>query len=1136
MSTATQRRRRFAMRKTATAEQPKARKRRWKLIALAAALMALVALVWLLPVIVAHSPVLGWIVAAAAGDLDGTVEVRSASLGWFSPIVLGEIEVRDRQGEPVLNADGLSGRKWLASILWDRSILGQFQIERPRLTVVLRHDGSNLEDLLAAYLQADRQSKPTEVGLVIVDGSVSVADQHTGQSWQIEDLQLTLSVSAEAAGPLELAGSATVADPQHAGRLSVEMSTADPQTGELKAEAGQVPLAMFRSLLGRFVPQARLAGRLSGDIHALWGAEEAALETDLSVGDLLLAMRPLGTDRVQLERLHVAGRIARRGDRIEISDSTLDCDLASLAVSSVWEGGRQQTGSRLASLLTQTHHVDARVDLARLAAMLPQTLRIRRQTRITSGQVQLAVSSRPEPRGMVWQARLETSDLRAVDRGRQLAWQRPILLTLAAHDFREGPVVDELKCVSDFFKLHASGTPHHVSASASFELERLAERLGQFVDLEGIDFGGNGWAQLNWKHSADGQFTTDAELQLHDLRLAVPQQGPWEEKDLLLSVAASGRTDFGPHTRLQTASLRLKAGADRLHARLTQPVIDFDAGGSWPVEVRGNGDLQPWPGRLRARQAPHDWQLAGDYEVLVRGVGSKDGVTIDRTRIVVSQLQLHSARLNVAEPAIELTASGRWDRDQGQLHLDPATLSCQSFSVRADQVVIAVPEDDPPELSGNLEYRADLQRLWKWISDPKARPACQVQGRLSGTSRLSHSAGTLRGRVEADVAKLAITLPSGKRLSEPLVHLAARGNYQRQAGVLDLQQVCLTSDMLAAEAAGRIAPGEVPTDGQLDGQLDVQLDGQLRYDLEKLSGLLEPYLGPGVRLVGRGRHPAWYRGPLWLAEARAEAALGFESASVYGFPVGPGELKATLADGLVRLRPMDLAVGGGRMRLAPQLRLAPAPVQLIVPQGPLATKLQITPAMCSSALQYVAPVLAGVAKAQGAFSVELEDCRIPLADPAAGAVAGRLIIHSVQVAPGPLVRELAVLLGRESPAALRRESVVPFRMVDGRVHHSGLELVFPELTIRTAGSVGLDRTLDLMAEMPVPPKWLGNNPVGAALRNQKIQLRVTGTLSKPALDRRAIRDLSRRFIERAAQGVIENEVGKQLERLFGPPR
>ena len=314
--------------------------------------------------------------------------------------------------------------------------------------------------------------------------------------------------------------------------------------------------------------------------------------------------------------------------------------------------------------------------------------------------------------------------------------------------------------------------------------------------------------------------------------------------------------------------------------------------------------------------------------------------------------------------------------------------------------------------------------------------------------------------------------------------------------------------------------------------------------MAKLARMLRPYIGPDVQIVGSGVCPVSYSGPLSPAEAgvhgiRAQAAVAWQRAGVYGVPIGPGQLKLSLADGVLAAQPIRLDVSRGQVLLEPRLRLAPEPAQFSLPPGPLATQVQITPQMCESVLKYIAPVMAGVTSAEGRFSIAMQGCRIPLSDPAQGELAGKLTVHSVQIGPGPLVKELAVLLGRASPAALRRESTVDFRMVRGRVYHQGLELVFPDLTIRTYGSVGLDQTLAVMAEMPVPPKWLGNNVLGSALKDQTIRLPIGGTLGQPKIDRRELDRLSRQFIEKAARGVIEDELGKQLEQLeglFGPPR
>ncbi len=169
----------------------------------------------------------------------------------------------------------------------------------------------------------------------------------------------------------------------------------------------------------------------------------------------------------------------------------------------------------------------------------------------------------------------------------------------------------------------------------------------------------------------------------------------------------------------------------------------------------------------------------------------------------------------------------------------------------------------------------------------------------------------------------------------------------------------------------------------------------------------------------------------------------------------------------------------------------------------------LTPEMCHLGLKYVVPVLAHVAWTQGAVSLELDQCRIPLHDPQSAEVAGRLTIHSVEAglresAVRDIVRQLATLGRPDSlPDALKLadNSVVSFRVHDGVVEHEdlafGLPQVSPQLVIRTHGSVGMDGTLNLVAELPAAGNWLGDGPLARVLQQQGVRLPIRGTLQAP---------------------------------------
>jgi hypothetical protein len=1150
---------------------------------------------------VAHSPLLGWALRKGTAGLEGSVHVQSASLGWFSPISATGIEVRDGHDHTVLQASYLTGETRLLGLLLKPSSPGKFRLDRPKLAVQLRPDGSNVEDLLAKYLTGP-SGGPVDFALEIVDGSVTVTDQETRQSWQIENLQLALSTTREPGSPMKLETSAEVADIQHPGRLSLKLATQSGNSndasaqasGTISLEAEALPLAMFQRLAARMAPQTRLEGSLSSKVEAQWGGPASTtIQADVTAEGFVFATRALGNDELRLDRARAACRGTVQGRRVEIQKSSVECDVGAVEAVGVWDLGGNGPGGLANAILRQTFDLNARIDLARLARLLPGTLRIRQGTEITSGQVALRVSSRrqggtagpgatteatpdsagkvvlvgeagivpvspappasphpgPLPKGegsgMSWQAQLEVNELTASNQGRQVRWDKPIQCVVAAHETADGPVLDSLRCASDFVNLQAAGTPEKLAASLSFNLQQLADQLGRFVDLSGVTMTGEGWANLNWNRTAnpnkaatggrdvrsDGQVenlphaqSLACEVQLRKFQIGVPGRAPWAEDELALTLAVQGGTNLWTDRRVQTAELHVKAGPDQLDAKLLQPVVDPQ--GAWPLEVQAQGQLERWPARLRSFVTLDPWRFSGPFQLGARVTLAAGAIAFQQAQLHVAPLVMAGPSLNVNEPNADLTASGVWDFGRSRCQLDSASLTTASLSAMAKDIVYSAPANGPWELAGNIEYRGDLDRLRSWFASAPQPPTWRMMGQLNGTAQLQPSAGQLQARTAATVLNFAMLSP-GQQFQEPRIHLTAQGSYQPQSGLLRIDQCELTSSMLKGKAAGQL--------GQKQNQADAQVTGEVAYDWAQICGLLRPWTGTWLQVTGRGNGPVSYRGPLSLAGAEATASAKWDSARIAGFPLGPSQLKARLANGVLQAEPIKVACSQGQLTLAPSVRLSPEPMELTLARGPVAQRVQIDPAMCQAGLKYVAPVLADVAAAQGAFSIELDDCRLPLADVAKGEMTGRLTIHSVEVGPGPLVRELATLLNHGNMVKIKKENVVPFRMTQGRVYHQNLELEFPDVTVRTYGSVGIanPQTLAVMLEMPVPPKWIGNNALGNALKNKVIKLPLGGTLKGPQIDRKELANINRELVGGAARNVLQGEVNKGLERLFG---
>ncbi|HND53057.1 MAG TPA: hypothetical protein PLV92_11690, partial [Pirellulaceae bacterium] len=454
------------------------------------------------------------------------------------------------------------------------------------------------------------------------------------------------------------------------------------------------------------------------------------------------------------------------------------------------------------------------------------------------------------------------------------------------------------------------------------------------------------------------------------------------------------------------------------------------------------------------------------------------------------------------------------------------------------------------------------------------------------------------------VTRTAATAPELELVwSEPKVRLSGQGIYESPRELVKLASCELEANSVKLAAAGTI---EKPS-----SDCQVALQGEIAYDLQELSQRLRPQLGNMFDLRGRDTRPFALKGPVrnlevqtgsagnsrlvsgstragssgglgggfastgpggrgaggstvggqgaapsgaaWLRkELNANAGLAWVSANALGLPLGPGEIEAKLEQGVLQLKPVQVDVSEGHLRLAPRIHFdRPSPV-MVADAGPVLEQVRISPEMCAMWLKYVLPILADVTEAEGKFSVQLsETATVPLDQPLDGEIRGQIDIHSVQVGPGPLAREMITLaqmikaladnrpLPSESGQQPRMwvqlpQQPIPFHWKERRVYHDKLEINIQDVAIVTHGSVGADQTLDMVAMLPIRDEWVAKSRFLAALKGQQLQLPVTGTLSAPRVDRRVFQQLTRQAVTNTAGKLIEQEVGRGLDKLFKP--
>lgn len=1190
------------------------RKRRRLPIRLAIGVAIIAAALWFAPSIVALTSLRQSIVPLALPDLAAKVNIGSASLGWFSSIRLGQVTIQDSNGEPLAEGPSIVLDKSLVTLLLNTSDLGTIRLDQPHVHLALREGGSNLEDALAKFFEGESTGTKISCRVEVAQGTIDLVDE-AGHQGRLDEVSGTadFSQAAEKNLTVQISGRAVSTDSRQ-GVLNLEakwQSSADPKiglagSGSATVKGDRVPLEALSPAASRLAKSLSIGGELTCDARLEWSEGGATGEYELDSFDArsvrLSARQWIGRDELACESLQARGKATLDQGRLQLTGLQLESELGDVQVTGAARIEELSSGNLLGSLTQDDLRLKGRVDLARLAQVLPATLKIREGTQITSGEIDFNLSSQAGDGSRSISGKLEANRLAAVNGGRQITWDQPIVITLAARNSDAGPVIEKLEGQASFMRISGQGSLAAGSLAATGDLDRLAAELGQFVDLDEYELAGKMQAGLQWKQGEQEGLAATGNVLVENFQCVLPGARPWREQRLTAALSASGLVDGGQLTRLDRGAVQIRAGADELDASLTEVIKSPSAKTAWPLKCRLVGSLGTWLPRVQAVVPLSGWAVGGGIDLNATATVSPERIEISQGTATLTKLQAWGNGLFIYEPELVIETSGTWDQVKRELSSEVTTLAGSAVALRADNVLLRYGAAGL-SLSGDVDYRGDVARLYSWTYDPRQPPPRQFFGGLTGKLKAQHEGSVTRADFSANFTDLVLARrkqPTGGVVgiapgtganqweslwSEKKVTLSAAGDYDEKQDLLQVSQFDIGSGILNLNTKGEIA--KLTSDRRID------IKGDLGYDLPGLATLLRPYVGNDFALTGRDTRKFFLRGPLpdslfaiatpaqpvgnalsgaakpgvpatpasvraaqpapFPSDLTGEAGLGWTSAQVQGLAIGQGELQAKLADGMVLFNPLDLPLAEGRLKLAPQISLKSNPMLLSVEKGRILDQVRISPEMCQTWLKYVAPLLADATRAEGRFTLDLAGAAFPLADPEAGKAQGTLTVHEAQIGPGPLGQQALWIanqvkglverkpLGAVAPSAggdflSMPDQAVAFQLINQRVYHENLTFLVRDVTIRTKGSVGLDQSLSIVAEVPVLDRWVEKDRLLAGLKGQTLHIPITGTLSQPKLDGRIFEEASKRIISGAAGNLLEGELNKGLQKLFGPKK
>ena len=385
-------------------------------------------------------------------------------------------------------------------------------------------------------------------------------------------------------------------------------------------------------------------------------------------------------------------------------------------------------------------------------------------------------------------------------------------------------------------------------------------------------------------------------------------------------------------------------------------------------------------------------------------------------------------------------------------------------------------------------------------------------------------------------------------LRDPQVRFASQATLDFPGRVLTI-----TRAELAATGVRSLSQGEVT--GLLKTN-EVSVQGQISTTLADLEQVLARQTRVPLELDGQQEFSFQVRGP--LASPQVQVTGGWERAAAAGLVAGPARFTAGYNDHVLELQPATFSLSGGEMHVGGRVDLTQSSPTVEIPAGPICTNVALTQQICNGWMQYIAPMVSQAARAEGIFSLSLDETLFTPQDLAHARLSGRLEIPVGRILPGPLFEQLGQLiapieaaarrggllgdlLSTETPLALMHDQVIDFELHDGRIHHTPALVELRKVAISTSGSVGLDQSLDITAVLLFPTPWVERLPFLAGPGGQGLVIPVGGTLKKPRVEpgtvKRIVRELGTGALGDLLDGVLPGNLPiPQLPRLRLPGR
>jgi len=521
----------------------------------AAALMVLLGLLVLLaPSILSTGPGTRFILHKVNASLDGRLDVDDLSLGWFSGIKVTDAKFTDSDGHELLSCGSLTSNASLFSLIRGNLDLGEVHVDSPVLNIVIPEEPPKKpKKPRKPWTEIPRSVRSLSGNFHVTNARVNVTGPSSMPELHLTNLNLAARVPS-ISQPITAELSFEMVGPARNGTVNLQ-TTVDGLAplllhnqvphAELHLQADKLDLASLTCLAAAAGYDLRWSGTLKTNLDLKLEDRQLVLKGQTDLDQFALFGGPLGPDRLDLGTVSIPVDLELQPDRLHLTDLRVENPLVQVRASGDavpgphgWVRLEEYKDLKLTGSLN--------VQFARLADMLPNTLKLREGLRFLDGTLQADLKGANNPIQVSVNTTLK--NLRATLDDKQITLDQDVTLDATMRSEDGKPTVPNLTFKSGFADLAGSGAADHFALNGTIDLAGLARQLRNFIRMDDVDLAGTLAVTLDARGDLHHSLQIDLQTDAQDLSVAGLFKKPFTQKRRTLVTTARLDTLNPPET------------------------------------------------------------------------------------------------------------------------------------------------------------------------------------------------------------------------------------------------------------------------------------------------------------------------------------------------------------------------------------------------------------------------------------------------------------------------------------------------------------------------------------------------------------------------------------------------------------